>query len=56
MDALEAYGSDESENETEEEFHLQGNVSIESLKSKYQLQIAPLVADKKVPCPKIKLN
>ena len=52
MDVLAAYGSDSEnddvETKSEEPSHLSGNISVQDLKSKYQLQIAPVVEDKKV--------
>jgi len=52
MDVLAAYGSDSDsddvETKSEEPSHLSGNISVQDLKSKYKLQIAPLVEDKKV--------
>ena len=59
MDVLAAYGSDSEEDETkkgneedapskETEEHFASVFSMQDLKSKHQLQIAPFVEDKKV--------
>ena len=62
MDVLASYGSDSDRSEEDEsksgneedvaskeaEAHLSSNFSMQDLKSKHQMQIAPFVEDKKV--------
>ena len=55
MDVLASYGSDSDDGEVskdtaseETNSHLSSDLSINDLKSKHQLQIAPIVPDKKV--------
>ena len=62
MDVLASYGSDSDHSEEDEsksgneedvvsketEAHLSSNFSMQDLKSKHQMQIAPFVEDKKV--------